>query len=67
MNSLDLPKYFNKVKEYIKKEYSEELSTKMSKAKYIDVSIGYIKNCIYLQKSVPYTANGLVRFLKKTN
>lgn len=57
--------FFNKVKDYISMEFSEELSREMSLLSNIDTTTAYIKNCIHLRKTVPYTANGIVKILKK--
>lgn len=62
----DIVIYFNLVKDYISMEYSDELAHKMSLIKYVDVVVGYIKNCMSLNKPVPYMASGVVRFLNKT-
>ena len=58
--------YFNLVKNYIEMEYNVELSHKMTLLKYVDIITPYIKNCIAINKSVPYTASGVVRFLNRT-
>lgn len=58
--------YFNLVQKYIEMEYNEELAHKMSLLKYIDIITPYIKNCISLDKPVPYAANGVVKFLSRT-
>ena len=58
--------YFNKVKEYIEMEYSDELSQKMSDPKYLNITNPYTRNCYSLKKTIPYTANEIVRFLNKT-
>ena len=59
-------KTFNKVKQYIEMEYWENLSKKMQEPKFLSVSAGYINNCISLNKTVPYIAQGIVKLLKKT-
>jgi hypothetical protein len=58
--------YFNKVKEYVLLEYSEELAKKMSLPKYLNITFPYCKNCLSLKKPVPYAANEIVRFITKT-
>lgn len=62
----DQVEYFNKVKNYISLEYSEELARKASLPKYLDITFAYSKNCLSLKKSVPFTANGIVKFISKT-
>jgi len=64
MNSKE--QYTNKVKEYILIEYNREILNKMYDKKFSDICSGYIANCYSLNKTVPYTANGLVSILKKT-
>lgn len=58
--------FFNLVKNYIEMEYNEELAKKMCLLKYIDVTSGYVSNCLFLNKTVPYTAYGIVKLLNKT-
>jgi hypothetical protein len=59
--------YFNRVKEYVRMEYSDEMASKMSVLKYFEIVFPYCKNCYSLQKTIPYAANEVVRFLNKTN
>lgn len=59
--------YHNGVENYIRMEYGNNLADKMVQKKYENISTGYIKNCLSLKKPIPYTANGLVRYLKDTN
>ena len=58
--------FFNLVKNYVEMEYSEELARKMCLLKYIDVTSGYVHNCLFLKKTVPYTASGIAKLLNKT-
>lgn len=58
--------YFNRVKEYVRMEYSDEMAHKMSILKYLDITFPYCKNCYSLKKPIPYAANEIVRFLNKT-
>jgi hypothetical protein len=58
--------YFNRVKDYVLLEYSEELAKKMSQPKYMNITFPYCKNCLSLKKPVPFTANEIVRFITKT-
>lgn len=59
--------YFNRVKEYVRMEYSDEMANKMSILKYFQINFPYCKNCYSLKKPIPYAANEVVRFLSKTN
>jgi RNase P subunit RPR2 len=58
--------YFNRVKEYVRMEYSDEMAAKMSVLKYFKITLPYCKNCYSLKRPIPYTANEIVRFLNKT-
>ena len=58
--------YFNRVKEYVRMEYSDEIANKMSILKYFDITFPYCKNCYSLKKPIPYAANEIVRFLNKS-
>lgn len=58
--------YFNKVKEYIRMEYGEEIARKMSLLSNINVTTSYCNNCFSLNKSVPQAANMLAKYLKET-
>ena len=62
----DKVEYFNKVKEYVRMEYSDEIANKMSILKYFNITFPYTKNCYSLKKRIPYTANEVVRFLNET-
>ena len=46
--------YMIKLKEYIRMEYDEEIADKMYQSKYFDITLGYVKNCIHLKKTIPY-------------
>lgn len=59
--------FYNKVRQYIELEYSEDIALKMGSLKYVDICWGYIKNCLYLKKSIPETANGVFFLLSKIN
>jgi hypothetical protein len=64
-NALDL--IFKKVQLYIELEYDEDTKNKMLNPKYHTIVRPYISNCISLNKSIPYIANGVVRFIRNTN
>ena len=56
-------KYYNRVREYIIMEYSQELSDKMENPKYNNICVPYVKNCYSLRKTIPYTATGFGKFI----
>ena len=61
----------NKVKDYVLMEYSEEIHSKISTLKFLNILTGYITNCLSLRKpskyTVPFMAHEIVRFASKTN
>ena len=60
----------NKVKYYIRMEYYDEIYSKISTLKFVDVLTGYITNCLSLRKpnkyTVPFMAHEIVRFATNT-
>lgn len=60
----------NKVKDYIRMEYGDEIHAKISTLKYMNILTGYITNCLSLRRpekyNVPYMAHEIVRFANKT-
>lgn len=59
----------NKVKDYIRMEYSEEVYKKITSVKFTDIFCGYICNCLSLNTdryTVPTMAHELVRFAKRS-
>lgn len=61
----------NKVKDYVRMEYGDEIHAKISKSKFVNILTGYITNCLSLRKpskyTVPFMAHEIVRFANKTN
>jgi len=58
--------YFNRMIEYVRLEYSDELADKINQPKYRNIAFPYAKNCYSLKKSIPYAANEIVRYVSKT-
>jgi hypothetical protein len=56
-----------KVSKYIELEYDIKYCQKMIEKKHINITKGYIKNCNSLNKTIPYIAQGIVRYLKGIN
>lgn len=65
-NNSELSSYIDKIELYIELEYDIKLVDKMNDKKYSTISYGYIKNCFSLNKTVPVTARGLVKYLQNT-
>jgi len=58
--------YFNRMIEYVRLEYSDELADKINQPKYSNIAFPYAKNCYSLKKSIPYAAHEIVRYVSKT-
>lgn len=59
--------FLNKVERYISTEYDNDLVAKMRSSKFENIVKGYIKNCMALNKTVPYVCYEVVRLLKKSS
>jgi hypothetical protein len=58
--------YFNRIVEYVRLEYSDELANKINQLKYFNIAFPYAKNCYSLKKTIPYAAHEIVRYVIKT-
>lgn len=57
---------FEKVEMYVELEYDKDTKNKMTNSKYETIVRSYISNCISINKSIPYIANGVVKFIRST-
>ena len=55
---------FDKVFYYLEMEYSSDIFEKSKQKKYQSIIIPYIKNCISLNKTIPYISQGIATFIK---
>lgn len=58
--------YFTAVKNYIELEYDQNILQKLEQSKFSSIVSGFVRNCLSLKKTIPYTAGGLVKFLSTT-
>jgi len=60
----------NKVKDYVRMEYGDEIHTKISTLKFVNILTGYITNCLSLRRpnkyTVPMMSERIVHFAKKS-
>lgn len=60
----------NKVKDYVRMEYGDEIHAKISTLKFLNILTGYVNNCLSLRQpnkyTVPFMAHEIVRFANRT-
>lgn len=60
----------NKVKEYIRMEYDEEIYKKICTFKFMNILTGYVVNCLSLRRpekyTVPFMAQHMVYYASKS-
>jgi len=60
----------NKVKDYIRMEYSDEMYNKISTLKFMNILTGYITNCLSMNNpkkyTVPFMAHEIVKWAIKS-
>lgn len=61
-NTKKLDIIIDKVEDYLVYEYDSMYVAKMNNKKHKEIIHSYIKNCVSINKTVPYIAQGIVRY-----
>lgn len=60
----------NRVKDYVRMEYGDEMYHKISTSKFINILTGYVTNCLSMRQpnkyTIPFMANHIVNFVRKS-